>query len=449
MDDGEDDDPRRRHASPLAGRKRPARGYDDDDELTITESDSARLNRLMQLVAAEPSNRHAWEAALIASGLSREEAETAAAAAVAPYNTPNSEGAPSSSPNSSAAPTSAASSGAADAADNDAAAATLASMAAGRTVNGGSGGDDDDDDFAPAAPAPRRLGRGGGGGRGRPLLTAMYVAASAGAATLPPQQHHRASASAAVAVAAPRAASGGAAGGGGLRRRAPVRNPRYADDDEDDDDAVEAAYAAPPVAAAVAAHRPVAAKAQPRVGGGSGGGAGGSGGMLLAGSLNSAGSGGPRPSSMLGRPWTEDEKRVLLDQGGALVGTVNPATGRTFTMAQIFVALALLPELSHRTAKSLKHKWLEFKREGEKRVAPFLDFFTLQNLLLLLGLQLRQQLQQQRAVDRPAKWAGRASLQLTRAFPSQPRTPVKKKMKTDWPPHHCLPCLAKTLPVKQ
>lgn len=280
------------------GRKRP-RSSDD----SLNEQESARLNRLMQVVAAEPSSRPAWEAALRAAGLSDAEAESAAAAAVAPYyaeyHTPNSD-APGSSPGSAAlaSPLDA---------DNDAAAATLASMHAAGIADAAI----DTDAIDPPLPVllrPTVTGAGNMRGKGR---------------------------------------------GGNVLNVAAVRPPPAGQVPTS-----QVAHAAVATAAGTGSSVPGASAAAP------------------AAHASSGGSGpkqprpnGPRAPTTLGRPWTEEEKRVLLDNGGALVGTVNPTTGRTYTMAQIFITLAQLPQLSHRTAKSLKHKWLEFKREAQAAAA--------------------------------------------------------------------------------
>jgi hypothetical protein len=56
-------------------------------------------------------------------------------------------------------------------------------------------------------------------------------------------------------------------------------------------------------------------------------------------------------------PWTDDETRSLLSTGGALLGQKNPETGETYSLAQVCAALTLRPELSHRSAKGIMHKW--------------------------------------------------------------------------------------------
>lgn len=143
----------------------------DNDSGADAEEGEAALTRLMQRVAANPHDRRAWVAALIASGLSPEEAGKAATAAVAPYHAAAAAAPTPAAASPTASPTAGEDFAPPAAGDNDAAAATLAAMSAagpyapqqqtgqqGVSPGASSGGGvllDDEDDIAAVAAVAR------------------------------------------------------------------------------------------------------------------------------------------------------------------------------------------------------------------------------------------------------------------------------------------------------
>ena len=121
----------------FAGKKRPHTEQHQKPRVKARRrgpisTNAEALTMLMQRGAANPHDRSAWVAALTASGLSPEEAVRAASAAVAPYFAHPAGYTTTASPTSS--PTVGEDAGPPAAGDNDAAAATLAAMHASSTT---------------------------------------------------------------------------------------------------------------------------------------------------------------------------------------------------------------------------------------------------------------------------------------------------------------------------